>query len=99
MELEKGTLVTINGTNKFSKFIGIINYISSDMSINFKVLLRIENKRNILSFNDYITFRNLLETSISETTDEEFDILRLELEYLGITIEEMEGLFDIKVTG
>ena len=28
-----------------------------------------------------------------------FDILRLELEYLGITIEEMEGLFDIKVTG
>lgn len=99
MELEKGTLVTINGTNKFSKFIGIINYISSDMSINFKVLLRIENKRNILSFNDYITFRNLLETSISETTDEEYDILRLELEYLGITIEEMEGLFDIKVTG
>lgn len=99
MELEKGTLVTINGTNKFSKFIGIINYISSDMAINFKVLLRIENKRNILSFNDYITFRNLSETSISETTDEEFDILRLELEYLGITIEEMEGLFDIKVTG
>lgn len=99
MELEKRTLVTINGTNKFSKFIGIINYISSDMSINFKVLLRIENKRNILSFNDYITFRNLLETSISETTDEEYDILRLELEYLGITIEEMEGLFDIKVTG
>lgn len=28
-----------------------------------------------------------------------FDILRLELEYLGITIEEIEGLFDIKVTG
>lgn len=28
-----------------------------------------------------------------------FDILRLELEYLGITIEEMEGLFDIKVIG
>lgn len=99
MKLEKGTLVTINGTAKFSKFIGIINYISSDMSINFKVLLRIENKRNILSFNDYITFRHLLETSISETTDEEFDILRLELEYLGITIEEIEGLFDIKVTG
>lgn len=99
MELEKGTLVTINGTAKFSKFIGIINYISSDMSINFKVLLRIENKRNILSFNDYITFRNLLETSISETTDGEFDILRLELEYLGITIEEIEGLFDIKVQG
>lgn len=99
MELEKGTLVTINGTNKFSKFIGIINSISSDMEINFKVLLRIENKRNILSFNDYITFRHLSETSISETTDEEFDILRLELEYLGITIEEMEGLFVIKVTG
>lgn len=99
MELEKGTLVTINGTNKFNKFIGIINYISSDMSIDFKVLLRIENKRNILSFNDYITFRNLLETSIVETTDEEYDIFRLELEYLGITIEEMEGLFDIKVTG
>lgn len=99
MELEKGTLVTINGTNKFSKFIGIINSISSDMEINFKVLLRIENKRNILSFNDYITFRHLSETSISETTDEEFDILRLELEYLGITIEEMEGLFDIKITG
>lgn len=99
MELEKGTLVTINGTNKFSKFIGIINYISSDMAINFKVLLRIENKRNILSFNDYITFRNLLETSISEPSNEEYDIFRLELEYLGITIEEMEGLFDIKVTG
>jgi hypothetical protein len=99
MELEKGTLVTINGTNKFNKFIGIINYISSDMSIDFKVLLRIENKRNILSFNNYITFRHLSETSISETTDEEFDILRLELEYLGITIEEMEGLFYIKVTG
>lgn len=31
--------------------------------------------------------------------DEEFDILRLELEYLGITIEEIEGLFDIKVVG
>lgn len=96
MELEKGTLVTINGTNKF---IGIINSISSDMEINFKALLRIEKNRNILSFNDYITFRYLSETSISETTDEEFDILRLELEYLGITIEEMEGLFDIKVTG
>lgn len=99
MELEKGTLVTINGTNKFSKFIGIINSISSDMAINFKVLLSVDNNRNILSFNNYITFRNLLETSISETTDEEFDILRLELEYLGITIEEIEGLFDIKVTG
>lgn len=96
MELEKGILVTINGTNKF---IGIINSISSDMAINFKVLLRIEKNRNILSFNDYITFRFLQGTSISETTDEEFDILRLELEYLGITIEEMEGLFDIKVTG
>lgn len=99
MELEKGTLVTIKGTAKFSKFIGIINSISSDMAINFKVLLSVDNNRNILSFNDYITFRYLLETSISETTDEEFDILRLELEYLGITIEEMEGLFDIKVTG
>lgn len=99
MELEKGTLVTINGTNKFSKFIGIINSISSDMAINFKVLLSVDNNRNILSFNNYITFRNLLGTSISETTDEEFDILRLELEYLGITIEEIEGLFDIKVTG
>lgn len=96
MELEKGTLVTINGTNKF---IGIISSVSSDMEINFKVLLRIEKNRNILSFNDYITFRFLQGTSISETTDEEFDILRLELEYLGITIEEMEGLFDIKVTG
>lgn len=96
MELEKGTLVTINGTNKF---IGIINSISSDMAINFKVLLRIEKNRNILSFNDYITFRFLQGTSISETTDEEFDILRLELEYLGIIIEEIEGLFDIKVTG
>lgn len=98
MELEKGTLVTINGTNKF---IGIINSISSDMAINFKVLLSIDNNRNILSFNDYITFRNLLETSISEPSNEEFDILRLELEYLGITIEEIEieGLFDIKVTG
>ena len=96
MELEKGTLVTINGTNKF---IGIINSISSDMAINFKVLLRIEKNRNILSFNDYITFRFLQGTSISEITDEEFDILRLELEYLGITIEEMGGLFDIKVTG
>lgn len=97
MELEKGTLVTINGTNKF---IGIINSISSDMEINFKALLRIEKNRNILSFNDYITFKYLQGTSISETTDEElFDILRLELEYLGITIEEMEGLFDIKVTG
>lgn len=96
MELEKGTLVTINGTNKF---IGIINSISSDMAINFKVLLRIEKNRNILSFNDYITFRFLQGTNISETTDEEFDILRLELEYLGITIEEIEGLFDIKVTG
>lgn len=99
MELEKGTLVTIKGTAKFSKFIGIINSISSDMAINFKVLLSVDSNRNILSFNDYITFRYLLETSISETTDEEFDILRLELEYLGITIEEMEGLFDIKVTG
>lgn len=98
MELEKGTLVTIKGTAKFSKFIGIINSISSDMAINFKVLLSVDN-RNILSFNDYITFRYLSETSISETTDEEFDILRLELEYLGITIEEMEGLFDIKVVG
>ena len=96
MELEKGTLVTINGTNKF---IGIINSISSDMAINFKVLLSINNNRNILSFNDYITFRYLSETSISETTDEEFDILRLELEYLGITIEEIEGLFGIKVVG
>lgn len=96
MELEKRTLVTINGTNKF---IGIINSISSDMEINFKALLRIEKNRNILSFNDYITFKYLQGTSISETTDEEFDILRLELEYLGITIEEMEGLFDIKVTG
>lgn len=96
MELEKGTLVTINGTNKF---IGIISSVSSDMEINFKVLLRIEKNRNILSFNDYITFRFLQGTSISETTDEEFDILRLELEYLGITIGEMEGLFDIKVTG
>lgn len=96
MELEKGTLVTINGTNKF---IGIISSVSSDMEINFKVLLRIEKNRNILSFNDYITFRFLQGTSISETTDEEFDILRLELEYLGITIEEMGGLFDIKVTG
>lgn len=99
MELEKGTLVTIKGTAKFSKFIGIINSISSDMAINFKVLLSVDNNRNILSFNDYITFRYLLETSISETTDEEFDILRLELEYLGITIEEMESLFDIKVVG
>lgn len=98
MELEKGTLVTIKGTAKFSKFIGIINSISSDMSIiNFKVLLSVDNNRNILSFNNYITFRHLSETSISETTDEEFDILRLELEYLGITIEEIEGLFDIKV--
>lgn len=96
MELEKGTLVTINGTNKF---IGIINSISSDMEINFKALLRIEKNRNILSFNDYITFRFLQGTSISETKDEEFDILRLELEYLGITIEEIEGLFVIKVTG
>lgn len=96
MELEKGTLVTINGTNKF---IGIISSISSDMEINFKALLRIDKNRNILSFNNYITFRHLSETSISETTDEEFDILRLELEYLGITIEEIEGLFDIKVTG
>ena len=96
MELEKGTLVTINGTNKF---IGIISSISSDMEIIFKALLRIDKNRNILSFNDYITFRHLSETSISETTDEEFDILRLELEYLGITIEEIEGLFDIKVTG
>lgn len=96
MELEKGTLVTINGTNKFT---GIISSVSSDMEINFKVLLRIEKNRNILSFNDYITFRFLQGTSISETTDEEFDILRLELEYLGITIGEMEGLFDIKVTG
>lgn len=93
---EKGTLVTINGTNKF---IGIINSISSDMEINFKALLRIEKNRNILSFNDYITFKYLQGTSIYETTDEEFDILRLELEYLGITIEEMEGLFDIKVVG
>ena len=99
MELEKGTLVTIKGTAKFSKFIGIINSISSDMAINFKVLLSVDNNRNILSFNNYITFRHLSETSISETTDEEFDILRLELEYLGITIEEIEGLFDIKVTG
>lgn len=33
MELEKGTLVTINGTNKF---IGIISSISSDMEINFQ---------------------------------------------------------------
>ena len=99
MELEKGTLVTIKGTAKFSKFIGIINSISSDMEINFKALLRIEKNRNILSFNDYITFKYLQGTSISETTDEEFDILRLELEYLGITIEEIEGLFDIKVTG
>lgn len=96
MELEKGTLGTINGTNKF---IGIINSISSDMEINFKALLRIEKNRNILSFNDYITFKYLQGTSISETTDEEFDILRLELESLGITIEEIEGLFDIKVTG
>lgn len=96
MELEKGTLVTINGTNKFT---GIISSVSSDMEINFKVLLRIEKNRNILSFNDYITFRFLQGTSISETTDEEFDILRLELESLGITIEEIEGLFDIKVTG
>jgi hypothetical protein len=99
MELEKGTLVTIKGTAKFSKFIGIINSISSDMSINFKVLLRIENKINILSFNDYITFRNLLETSISEPSNEEYYIFRLELESFGIIIEEMEGLFDIKVTG
>lgn len=99
MELEKGTLVTIKGIAKFSKFIGIINSISSDMAINFKVLLSVDNNRNILSFNNYITFRYLSETSISETTDEEFDILRLELEYLGITIEEIEGLFDIKVTG
>lgn len=96
MELEKGTLVTINGTNKFT---GIISSVSSDMEINFKVLLRIEKNRNILSFNDYITFRFLQGTSISETTDGEFDILKLELEYLGITIEEMEGLFDIKVVG
>ena len=96
MELEKGTLVTINGTNKFT---GIISSVSSDMEINFKVLLRIEKNRNILSFNDYITFRFLQGTSISETTDEEFDILRLELEYLGITIDEIEGLFDIKVVG
>lgn len=96
MELEKGTLVTINGTNKF---IGIINSISSDMEINFKALLRIEKNRNILSFNDYITFKYLQGTSIYETTDEEFDILRLELESLGIIIEEIEGLFDIKVTG
>lgn len=96
MELEKGTLVTINGINKL---IGIINSISSGMEINFKVLLRIEKNRNILSFNDYATFKYLQGTGISETTDEEFDILRLELEYLGITIEEMEGLFDIKVTG
>ena len=50
MELEKGTLVTIKGTAKFSKFIGIINSISSDMAINFKVLL--DNNRNILSFNN-----------------------------------------------
>lgn len=99
MELKKGTLVTIKGTAKFSKFIGIINSISSDMAINFKVLLSVDSNRNILSFNNYITFRHLSETSISETTDEEFDILRLELEYLGITIEEIEGLFDIKVTG
>lgn len=99
MELEKGTLVTIKGTAKSSKFIGIINSISSDMAIDFKVLLSVDNNRNILSFNNYITFGYLSETSISETTDEEFDILRLELEYLGITIEEMEGLFDIKVTG
>lgn len=49
MELEKGTLVTIKGTAKFSKFIGIINSISSDMAINFKVLLSVDNNRNILS--------------------------------------------------
>ena len=42
MELEKGTLVTIKGTAKFSKFIGIINSISSDMAINFKVLLSVD---------------------------------------------------------
>ena len=95
MELEKGTLVTINGTNKF---IGIISSISSDMEINFKALLRIDKNRNILSFNDYITFRNLLETNIVETTDEEYDIFRLELESFGIIIEEIEGLFDIKIT-
>ena len=96
MELEKGTLVTINGTNKF---IGIISSISSGMEINFKALLRIDKNRNILSFNDYITFKYLQGTSISEPSNEEFDIFRLELEYLGITIEEMEGLFDIKITG
>lgn len=99
MELEKGTLVTIKGTAKFSKFIGIINSISSDMAINFKVLLSVDNNRNILSFNDYITFRHLSETSISEPSNEEYDIFRLELESFGIIIEEMEGLFDIKVTG
>lgn len=42
MELEKGTLVTINGTNKS---IGIISSISSDMEINFKALLRIDKNR------------------------------------------------------
>lgn len=99
MELEKGTLVTIKGDVKFSKFIGIINSVSSDKEINFKVLLRIDNSRNTLSFNDYIGFRYLLGVDITEPTNEEFDILRLELEYLGITIEEMEDLFDIKVTG
>lgn len=96
MELEKGTLVTINGTNKY---IGIISSISSDMEINFRVLLRIYKNRNILSFNDYITFKYLQGTSISEPSNEEYDIIRLELESFGIIIEEMEGLFDIKITG
>lgn len=96
MELEKGTLVTINGTNKY---IGIISSISSDMEINFKALLRIYKNRNILSFNDYITFKYLQGTSISGPSNEEYDIFRLELESFGIIIEEMEGLFDINITG
>lgn len=95
MILEKGKLITIKSNN--ITFIGIIDYISSEMVIYFKTLLRLEKEDKILSFNEYLTFKFLLGTEILKTSNEEYDILTLELDSLGLLLVDNNGLLDIRV--
>lgn len=96
MILEKGKLITIKSNNII--YIGIIDYISSELVIYFKTLLRLEKEDKILSFNEYLTFKFLLGTEILKTSNEEYDILNIELNSWGLLLVDNNGL-DIKVTG
>lgn len=98
MTLEKGKIITI--IDKSQKYIGIIDNISSGFEVYFKVLITLEKDNCIISFNNHLSFQYLQKTEIHEPSDEETDILIIELNRLGIVLDKYDiGLYNLKIVG